>query len=169
MVPVECCLATCVHDKPFLLASFCGQLHFFRPSAGAALLVSLDYDWLCASIKLPQQNATTWFNMGHHNKASAGVVCISLFWISWWQRCQWQHCEIVIMLLPENGYLTYCETYCYSTLVIILHLFWLCSGGNAVRSILIVYLTGAEQKMQIILRQQTKVMNIYHLSALQRL
>lgn len=87
------------------LASFCGPLPLFQLSAGVALLVSLDYDWLCPSINLPQHNTTTWFNADISTKPEPWQ-CVYLSYISWWQRCQWQHCEIVIMLLPGSRYLT---------------------------------------------------------------
>lgn len=81
------------------LASFCGLLPFVQFSAGVTLLISLDYIWLCPSINVPQQNTMTWFNTDMSTKPQPEPR-IDLSYI-----LRWQHCDIVIMLLPESRYL----------------------------------------------------------------
>lgn len=93
----------CVHDKP-IAALFCGPLLFCHLLAETTLLVSVDYNSLCPSINLPQQNTTAWFNTEISTKPQPGQ-CVYLSYISWWQLCQWQHCEMVIMLLSGDRYL----------------------------------------------------------------
>lgn len=61
------CRATChvFMINPFL-APFSGLSHFFfffKSQLEPPSLFPLDYNWLCLSINLPQQNTTTWFNM----------------------------------------------------------------------------------------------------------
>lgn len=83
------CWATChvFMINPFL-ALFCRQSPSRQLLDEATLLVSLDYNWLCPGINLPQRNITAWFNMDIPTKPQPGQ-CVYLSYISWWQHRQW--------------------------------------------------------------------------------
>lgn len=118
--------APCVHNKPILDNALFFSNSWLEPPS----LFSLDYNWLCPSINLPRLSTTTRFITDISTKLQLGQ-CVCLSYIFWWQHRQWQHCEMVVILLPGNGSLTYSEIYCYSKLAFSLHLFWFCSSKNA--------------------------------------
>lgn len=113
--------------NPFL-ASFCGPSHFCQLSAGAALLVSLDYDWLCPSINLPRQ---TWTSPQSLSRGSADV-----FFISPGDSTVWL---LLRCFLGMDTWHTV-KLDCYSKLAIILHFFWFSNSWNALRSVLMIYI-----------------------------
>lgn len=103
MVSVLCCRHAMCHDKSI----------FSIVLQAVTLSSTLDYNWLCPSINIPQQNTAAWFNTDISTKPDLGH-CAYLSYISWWQHDQWQHdqwqhCVIVIVLLPGNRYLTCSE------------------------------------------------------------